>query len=64
VSWHRCSQRKARKGRAFDPLDALIARQGGEHVLYGSALALAAALQAWSRHAGTALPDLAGMTIR
>ena len=43
----------ARKGRAFAALDALIARQGGQHVLYGSALALAAALQAWSRHAGT-----------
>ncbi len=43
----------ARKGRAFASLDALIARQGGQHVLYGSALALAAALQAWSRHAGT-----------
>ena len=54
----------ARKGRAFDSLDALIARQGGQHVLYGSALALAAALQAWSRHAGTPLPDLARMTIR
>src|SRR5205807_277775 len=37
----------------FASLDALIARQGGQHVLYGSALALAAALQAWSRHAGT-----------
>ena len=54
----------ARKGRAFASLDALIARQGGQHVLYGSALALAAALQAWSRHAGTTLPDLVRMTIR
>ncbi len=27
----------ARKGRAFGSLDTLIARQGGEHVLYGSA---------------------------
>jgi hypothetical protein len=54
----------ARKGRAFASLDALIARQGGQHVLYGSALALAAALQTWSRHAGTPLPDLARMTIR
>ena len=31
----------ARKGRAFACLDSLIARQGGQHVLYGSALALA-----------------------
>jgi hypothetical protein len=54
----------ARKGRAFASLDALIARQGGQHVLYGSALALAAALQAWSQHASTSLPDLARMTIR
>jgi hypothetical protein len=37
----------ARKRRAFASLDALIARQGGRHVLYGSALTLAAALQAW-----------------
>ena len=35
----------ARKRRAFASLDSLIARQGGQHVLYGSALALAAALQ-------------------
>ena len=54
----------ARKGRAFASLDALIARQGGQHVLYGSALALAAALQAWSRHAGTPLIDLARTVIR
>ena len=54
----------ARKGRAFACLDSLIARQGGQHVLYGSALALAAALQAWSRHAGTPLIDLARTVIR
>ncbi|HEV3292862.1 MAG TPA: hypothetical protein VG123_28140, partial [Streptosporangiaceae bacterium] len=54
----------ARKGRAFASLDALIARQGGRHVLYGSALALAAALQAWSRHAGTPLTDLTRTVIR
>ena len=54
----------ARKGRAFASLNALIARQGGQHVLYGSTLALAAALQAWSQHAGTPLPELARMTIR
>ena len=54
----------ARKGRAFASLDSLIARQGGQHALYGSALALAAALQAWSRHAGTPLIDLARTVIR
>jgi hypothetical protein len=54
----------ARKGRAVTSLDSLTARQGGRHVLYGSALALAAALQAWSRHAGTPLADLARAVIR
>jgi hypothetical protein len=54
----------ARKGRAFGSLDSLIARQGGRHVLYGSALALAAALQAWARHAETALIDLARTVVR
>jgi hypothetical protein len=54
----------ARKRRAFASLDALIARQGGQHVLYGSALALAAALQAWARHAGTPLTELARTAIR
>ena len=53
-----------RKGRAFASPDSLIARQGGRHVLYGSALTLAAALQAWSRHAGTPLIDLARTAIR
>jgi hypothetical protein len=54
----------ARKGRAFRSLDTLIARQGGQHVFYGSALALAAAVQAWSRHSGTPVADLARTTIR
>ena len=36
----------ARKGRAFASLDTLIARQGGMHVLHGSALSLAATIQA------------------
>jgi hypothetical protein len=54
----------ARKGRAFASLDALIARQGGRHVLYGSALVLAAALQAWSRHAETPVIDLARTVVR
>ena len=42
----------ARKGRAFDSLGTLITRQGGEHVLYGSALALAAGVQGWAKLAG------------
>ena len=54
----------ARKRRAFASLDSLIARQGGRHVLYGSALALAAALQAWARHADTPLTELARTAIR
>ena len=54
----------ARKRRAFASLDALIARQCGRYVLYGSALALAAALQAWARHAGTPLTDLARTVVR
>jgi len=54
----------ARKGRAFASLDALITRQGGQHVLYGSALVLAAALQAWARHAGTPLIELARAVVR
>ena len=54
----------ARKGRAFASLDALITRQGGQHVLYGSALVLAAAVQAWARHADTPVIDLARAVIR
>lgn len=54
----------ARKGRASGSLDALIARQGGQHILYGSAIVLAAALQAWARHAGTPIPDIARDHVR
>jgi hypothetical protein len=54
----------ARKGRAFRSLDTLITRQGGRHVLYGSALALAAATQSWSRHCGTQLAELTRTTVR
>jgi hypothetical protein len=53
----------ARKGRAFASLDALTTRQGGQHVLYGSAIVLAAALQAWARHADTSVTDLARTVI-
>jgi hypothetical protein len=54
----------ARKGRAFASLDSLIVRQGGQHVLYGSALALAAALQAWAAHTDTPVSDLARAAVR
>jgi len=54
----------ARKGRAFPSLDSLIVGQGGQHVLYGSALVLAATLQSWARHTETPLPDLARTMVR
>jgi len=43
----------ARKRRAFRSLDTLMTRQGGQHMLYGSALALAATIQTWARDAPT-----------
>lgn len=43
----------AGKVRAFRSLDKLIVRQGGEDVLYGSTLALAAVLATWSKQTGT-----------
>jgi hypothetical protein len=54
----------AGKGKAFRSLDRVIARQGGKHVLFGGALALTAAIQAWSRGAGIAVPDLVRTAIR
>jgi hypothetical protein len=54
----------ARKGRAFASLDSLIARQGGQHVLYGSALALAAAVQARAAQTDTPVTDLARAAVR
>jgi hypothetical protein len=48
----------ARKGRAFDSLGTLITRQGGEHVLYGSALALAAGVQGWAQIVGARADEL------
>lgn len=43
----------AGKGKAFRSLTRVIARQGGKHVLFGAALALAAAVQTWSVRDGT-----------
>ena len=54
----------ASKGRAFRSLDKLIVRQGGEHVLYGSTLALAAVLTTWSTDTGTPLGQLLNDKIR
>ena len=54
----------ARKGRAFSSLDTLIARQGGEHVLYGSALTLAAAAQTWAANTDTPVAEVARAAVR
>jgi hypothetical protein len=50
----------AAKGRAFSSLHSLNVRHGGLHLLFGSALAVAAALQAWADLAGTSVTALAG----
>lgn len=54
----------ARKRRAFSSLDTLIARQGGEHVLYGSALPLTAATQTWATRTDSPLRDIARAAVR
>jgi hypothetical protein len=54
----------ARKGRAFSSLDTLIARQGGKHVLYGSALTLAAAARTWAADTDTPVRELARDAVR
>lgn len=54
----------AAKGRAFGSLRTLTVRQGGRHMLYGSALAVAAALQAWSDLTGTPVVELAKQYVR
>jgi hypothetical protein len=41
-----------------------FARQGGQHVVYGSTLVLTAATQAWSAITGTPVADLAHAIIR
>jgi hypothetical protein len=48
----------ARKARAFRSLDTLLTRQGGPQVLAGSALALAAAIDAWAKHSDTVRTEL------
>lgn len=54
----------AGKGRAFRSLDALTARQGGYHVLAGSALALAALTRAWGQRTNTPHAELIHTAIR
>jgi hypothetical protein len=54
----------AGRGQAFRSLGPLIARQGGQHVLYGSALALTAAIRTWSNDTNTPVPQLARTAIR
>jgi len=54
----------ARKGRAFSSLNTLITRQGGKHVLYGSALTLAATIQTWATDTDTPVPDLVRAALR
>lgn len=54
----------ARKRRAFQSLQALITRQGGRHVFYGSALALAAATRAWSAQTDTPIAEVAHTQIQ
>jgi hypothetical protein len=54
----------ARKGRAFASLNTLITRQGGKHVLYGSALTLAAAIQTWATRTDTPVLDLVRAAVR
>lgn len=54
----------AAKGRAFRSLHILTVRLGGHHLLYGSALALAAATITWARQAGTEPAELTTAMIR
>jgi hypothetical protein len=54
----------AGKGRAFRSLQTLIVKQGGEHVLYGSALALAAATTTWATLTDTQVADIAHTQVR
>ena len=54
----------ASKGRAFRSLNTLMIKQGGQHMLYGSALALAATVQAWSKTTDTPVPDLTRDIVR
>lgn len=54
----------AAKGRAFDSLRPIIVRHGGKQVLYGSILALAAAIQAWADATGTPFDEVTLSAVR
>jgi hypothetical protein len=54
----------ARKGKAFRSLDKLLTRHGGPQVLAGSALTLAAAIDAWAKRTDTARAELIRTVIR
>lgn len=54
----------ARKGRAYRSLDTLLTGHGGKQVLFGSALALAAATRTWSTDTGTGVDQLTRATLR
>ena len=54
----------APKGRALGSLDSVIVRQGSLHLLYGSSLALAATVRAWSDLTGTPSVELTNAIIR
>jgi hypothetical protein len=54
----------AGKGRAFRSLHTLIIGQGSPQLLAGSALALAAATEAWAQHDDTPRPELIRTIIR
>ena len=53
----------ARKRRAFRSLDTLRSPKAA-HVLYGTALALAAAMQTWAAQTDTPVSDLARTAVR
>jgi hypothetical protein len=48
----------AAKGRAFRSLDTLMIRQGGEQILHGVTIALAATVTAWSAQTGRAATEI------
>jgi hypothetical protein len=54
----------AGKARAFRSLDKLTLRHGGHGLLYGAALAMAAAAIAWAQLTGTGIDDLNATAIR
>lgn len=54
----------ARKGHAVRSLHTLITSQGGENVLYGSVLTLAAATATWAADTDTPVTELARIAVR